>query len=587
MAIDPGLQIDLFGQALSHMLTELGKNLTAYTQASGGAAPATNRATAATADFTRHLGDLSSGIQNTGLVAGFAFSQLSQLTGAIQSQIGTYVALFSPAAMERFQRAVNDLNASIGEAMLPVFERFRVAIRAVGDTIASLTPSAKAMIAGLAAASVATVVFTAAIAALVTVLSVASGGTTVALTAAIGGLVAGLGAAAVAASSFSSGMKEFTRVVYQIANVFGGSLDALGRGFGQVMTAVKPLLTALSGMGDSLGARLPAMITQGIANVIPFVETFAALWSELLPVLAQIGGAIVAFNAAVIQIGVGVLQPVLTLISALAPVVKILLTPLAQALTLLAGLAQALGFVSGVVGQLVSGPLKIITAVFDAIGGAVSGFFAPLVDAFSDLKGAFGGLFATFSEIGQLIGPLIQYLGKELGEALKGGASALSPVISVFRSGIEYVVDGIQRMTAFIVRLTRELRAFLGLPSVRQVKPGASEGKAAGDVSTSSVEDVIRRAQEAAFKQGRGSPEEETARNTADIYTAVTELKGVIVRLSTDIRGYTDTISGVIRTVADAGSTAATVVNPVGLVANIYNTLTDARGTNDRTTNVK
>jgi len=587
VAVDPGLQIDLIGQALSQLLTELGKNLTAYTQASGGAAPATNKATAATVDFTRHLGDLSSGIQHTGLVAGFAFSQLSQLTGAIQSQIGTYVALYSPAAMERFQRAVNDLNASIGEAMLPVFERFRVVVRAVGDSIASLTPSAKAMIAGLAAASVSTVVFTAAIAALVTVISVASGGTTIALTAAIGGLVAGLATAATAAASFGSGMGEFKRVVYQIADVFGGSLEALGRGFGQVMTAVKPLLTALSGVGDSLGAKLPQMIEQGIGTVMPFLETFANLWSELLPVFVQIGGAVIAFNAAVLQIGAGVLQPVLTLISALAPVVKILLAPLANALTLVAGLAQALGFVANVVGQLVSGPLKLVTAVFNSIGGAVTSFFAPLTDAFGELKTAFGDLFAVFGQIAQLIGPLIQYLGKELGEALKGSGEVLRPFIDRFRSVIEQVVEGLQSATEFIKRLTRELRVFFGLPELRRVRPGASDGKAATEASTNSIEDVIRRAQESAFSQGRGSPEEETAKNTADIAVAVTSLGKNITDLARDIRGYTDAITTVINRIADAGEAAVSGINPIGLAVSGYNAVSNIRDNLDRAVSVK
>lgn len=569
------------------MLSELGKNLTAYTQASGGAAPATNKATAATADFTRHLGDLSNGIQHTGLVAGFALSQLSQLTGAIQSQIGTYVALYSPAAMERFQRAVNDLNASIGEAMLPVFERFRVAVRAVGDTIASLTPSATAMIAGLAAASVSTVVFTASIAALVAVLSVASGGTTIALTAAIGGLVAGLATAATAAASFGSGMGEFKRVVYQIANVFTGALEALGRGFGQVMTAVKPLLTALSDAGDSFGARLPQMIEQGIGLVLPFIETFATVLAELLPTLAQIGGAIQAFNVAVIQIGVAALRPALAIFEALAPVVKVLLFPLVQALNLLAGLGQALAFVSNIVGSLASGPFKVLTAVFGAIGDAVTAFFAPLTDAFGELKAAFGDLFAVFGQIGQLVGPLIKYLGQELGEALKGSASLLGPFIDRFRNVMDSVILGIQQVTGFLSRLARELRAFFGLPALRAVRPGASEGKAATDVSTSSVEDVIRRAQEAAFKQGRGSPEEETAKNTADISTAVTRLASNVERLAVNLEKYTNAISNVIGRIADVGTVAANVTNPIGLANIAYNSLVDIRDNLDRAVSVK
>lgn len=586
-ALDPGLQIDLIGQAVSQLLTQLSKSLSNYTQASGGATPATNKAVVATADFTKHLGDLSSGIQNTGLVAGFAFSQLSQLTGAIQSQIGTYVALYSPAAMERFQRAVNDLNASIGEAMLPVFERFRVVVRAVGDSIASLTPSAKAMIAGLAVASVSTVVFTAALAALATVISIASGGTTLALTAAIGGLVAGLGTAAVAASSFGSGMGAFKKVVYQIADVFGGALEALGRGFGQVMTAVQPLLTSLSGVGESFGARLPQLIEQGVGIVMPFIETFASVLAELLPTLSQIGGAILAFNVAVIQIGVAALKPALAMFEALAPIVKLLLFPLVQTMNLLAGLGQALAFVSNIVAAVVSGPFKILSAVFDSIGEAAASFFEPLTDAFSELKAAFSDLFAVFGQVGQLIGPLIRYLGKELGAALKDSGSLLGPVISAFRTVMDSVVLGIQQVTGFLARMARELRAFFGLPAVRQVRPGASDGKAATDVSTSSVEDVIRRAQEAAFRQGRGSPEEETAKNTADIAVAVTNLGKNITDLARDIRGYTDAISNVVGRIASVGEAAVSGINPIGLVVSAYNAITDTRDNLDRTTNVK
>lgn len=594
MANDPGLQIDLIGQVLSALLTELGREFDAISKGAGQAAPAAKKVGAASVDLGRHFNDLTGGLQHTALVAGFAFSQLSQLTGAIQSQIGTYVALYSPAAMQNFDRAVKDLNASIGEAMLPVFERFSVIVRALGDAVASSSPMVRAMISGLAAAGVSMVVFTASLAALVTVMSIASGGTTIALTAAIGGLVAGLATAATAAASFGAGMGEFKAVVYQIGDVFVGALEALASGFGQVMTAVQPLLTSLSAVGESFGAKLPQLIGSAVGIVMPFIETFATILAELLPTLSQIGGAILAFNVAVIQIGVAALRPVLAIFEALAPVVKLLLFPLVQAANLLAGLGQALASISSIVGAVVSGPFKVLSAVFGAIGDAVSGFFAPLTDAFDELKAAFGDLFGVFGEVSQLIGPLIQLIGSELVGTLTDSGGVFGVFVDRLRDALYYVVDAVRDLTSFFLRLARQLREFFGLPEIRgRARPDSSVGKATYDTSSSSIEDVIRRTQEAAFSQGRGlSAADRTAENTDRMAAGIETMSGRVGDLVEVMQIYADGITDLLEKVERIASIAAA---PAGVaadiirqnVSNVFSVASDVRDVIDRTTSVR
>lgn len=594
MANDPGLQIDLIGQVLSALLTELGKEFDAVSKGAGAAAPAAKQAAAASVDLGQHFHHLTSGLQNTALVAGFAFSQLSQLTGAIQSQIGTYVALYSPAAMQQFERAVRDLNASIGEAMLPTFERFRVIVRALGDTLASGSPQVRAMVAGLAAAGVAMVVFTASIAALVTVVSIASGGSTIALTAAIGGLVAGLGTAAVTAGAFSEKIDGFKSAVYSVANVLSKSLEELGDGFGRVMTAIRPVLGALSEAGVSFGDMLPRLIRQGVNTVIPVVTTLAEVWAGLLPSMTSILGAVVAFGGALMQFQSAVLQPILAVVSVLAPIVKLLLFPLVQAAGLFAGLGQVLAVVASVTSAITSGPLQILSAVFNAIGDAVGSFFSPLTEAFSGLKAALGDLFSVAGEVASAIGPLIRLLGAELAGAFRDSGGLFAVFLDRLRNALYYVVDAVRDLTAFFVRLARQLREFFGLPEIRGgVKPDSSIGKATYDTTTSSIEDVIRRTQEAAFSQGRGlSAADRTAENTDRMATGLDRLSGSVGDLVEVIQVYAEAVGGVLEAIGNIAGAAAAPASLVGgivrnNVTNVFSAVSDVRDAIDRTVSVR
>jgi hypothetical protein len=56
-----------------------------------------------------------------------------------------FTALASPASFKQFQIALEDVMAVLGQAFLPILDMFREAIRAFGDTLATILPDAKTM----------------------------------------------------------------------------------------------------------------------------------------------------------------------------------------------------------------------------------------------------------------------------------------------------------------------------------------------------------------------------------------------------------------------------------------------------------
>lgn len=70
------------------------------------------------------------------------------LVGLGQSMLG-FVARANPAAAQRFQMAVDDLLASIGNFLLPVFELVTAAVRQVGDAFTLLIPAGASLAAAL------------------------------------------------------------------------------------------------------------------------------------------------------------------------------------------------------------------------------------------------------------------------------------------------------------------------------------------------------------------------------------------------------------------------------------------------------
>jgi hypothetical protein len=123
--------------------------------AAGGAAGGAAEASAATSGVTKALGGLKSGaggasnavnrlnagVGKMGAVMGSVVNVLATGSNAIKAlaaPLAQFVGLRSPAALKQFELALNDMNAVIGDMLLPVFTALIRAARSMGDTYATL-----------------------------------------------------------------------------------------------------------------------------------------------------------------------------------------------------------------------------------------------------------------------------------------------------------------------------------------------------------------------------------------------------------------------------------------------------------------
>lgn len=206
---------------------------------------------------------LTASIGKLQAVSNTATASISTLTSAIQSQVARFVGLYSPAEVIKFERAVADLNATIGRALLPLLQRFTLIVREIGNAIAGLSPAGNKMIAvmaavgvGLATATVATGVFFATMSgaivgltllagALGTATAIATAGISLLVGAAVGllaALTAGSAAMGLVGSEFES-LKDTVRRYLEIAQ---SAFESISRRFEDLMTVLKPLSDALA-----------------------------------------------------------------------------------------------------------------------------------------------------------------------------------------------------------------------------------------------------------------------------------------------------------------------------------------------------
>lgn len=156
--------------------------------------------------------------------------------GAIQSQVTRFVALIDPAAVFRFQFAVDSLYATIGQTLVPVLNQFAQVIRGIASAIAGTTEQGKMVIAALAAGTVGLIAFGAAVAVVQAAATGGLGPIIGALTGAVGGVLLATGKLTPLFDTLASSMSGFLDQI-------GGALDVATDAF----TGLMPLLADFSG----------------------------------------------------------------------------------------------------------------------------------------------------------------------------------------------------------------------------------------------------------------------------------------------------------------------------------------------------
>lgn len=430
-------------------------------------------------------------------VADAAFGGLQRLTGAINSTVAAYTQLFNPAATRLLEMAVRDLNASIGEALMPVLRIATAGIRAIADVIASMSPQAKQLVAALALATIASVAMTAAVTVMSAVMNTATAGIPALLAAVVGGVTSLV--------AIGKPLEQFKKLFQDFSNAIEKVFDLLGSSFAKVSEAAEPLFKLIIGLMASGIERVPGLVE-------PMIDAFRMLVASLIPAADAILPALLAVGQAVLNLNVLVVQVIVAALSPLLEVIGLILKPIGYMVQGLAVLANVFtGFVRLLLDGLV-GAFRLLYAPIDAVVKLVQGIVGPAIDKFrtavaglwQSVQQVFGLIFDAIARIAQYLLAPIQLLGSLLGQVLIVHLQALAYVIETIATWITLLEDNIRRL--FGIEKQEE---------TSRVKPGSSVGKATIQASITSVDAYLDKARTASYGASRGEANNDPAMQTA------------------------------------------------------------------------
>lgn len=170
------------------------------------------------------------------------FGAVERALSSFGAQLSRFVSLANPAAVQRLNLVMADMQAVVGRALVPVLERVTLIVRKMADAFASLSPLAQRFIAGAAAG--------AGLALVVSGITVA----VKALLASFGPLPLIIGAVASALIGVAGSMASGE----QIGKAFSGVLRAVGTVIEVLARAVIPLVEgvvtpALEALANAFG----------------------------------------------------------------------------------------------------------------------------------------------------------------------------------------------------------------------------------------------------------------------------------------------------------------------------------------------
>lgn len=195
---------------------------------------------------------------------------LNATLGAVTGQIAGLVGKLNPIYVQKFNVAVDDLQATIGRLLIPTLQAATAAVREIGSTFNGLGAGGQALVRGLAGGAAALAAFGAAAAAAVTVATVGIGPTLAAVGAAVAGAVASTA--------------ELRPVMRELSGILGGVMEAAGKALLSLAPAVGPLVDSLKGLAGWLGS--VAVLGVGL------LTSLAPLAGSLFRVLGSVLGVL-------------------------------------------------------------------------------------------------------------------------------------------------------------------------------------------------------------------------------------------------------------------------------------------------------
>lgn len=209
-----------------------------------------------------------------------ALSPFQAGLAALQTHVVGFVAKANPAAAIRLNLALDDLQATIGRALIPAINQFTRLLRGVGAAFNGLDTNGRTLVASIAAGTVGLIAFGAAAQAFQTIAS--------------GGVLPVLSALAGAFGGFAFVSGELGPVMQELGSLFSGALNHFGAvvaGFagGEAVAAVVTALAEVAGVlvdvaGTVLGSLMPAF--NAFASLVqvftPIITTAAGAFGSLL-----------------------------------------------------------------------------------------------------------------------------------------------------------------------------------------------------------------------------------------------------------------------------------------------------------------
>jgi hypothetical protein len=209
-------------------------------------------------------------------------------------QLASFVGKANPAAVIRFNRALDDTTAVLGQILTPVLERVTLLMRGIGDALASLSPTAKALVGGLGA-GIGLGGVLAAVGVAATTAVAALGGIPV-LIGTIGSAIAGL---ALSTSSGKQLMASFGGVLKLIGSVVEGIAETLVPVFNAVIPVVSAVVRAVGSLVSvtlslyGILGRIGGAILTGV--VLPALEQLTQLLELLAGAIETVAKVVRAF----------------------------------------------------------------------------------------------------------------------------------------------------------------------------------------------------------------------------------------------------------------------------------------------------
>lgn len=235
-------------------------------------------------------------------------------------------------------------------------------------------------------------------------------------------------------------------------------ISALGQAFGQILTAVAPLLPVIGQLVGQLAGALAGALTALLPQITAVVQKFV----ESPGLLAGIAAAFVAVTQVVI--------PLATTLAPLIPTITGLITKMGGFKAIMTALTGPVGIAIGLFLALFTGSEDFRNAVLgllSTVGQLVGQLVSALMPAVDAILSAIGPLIA---QIGTALAPVITLAAQLLSSVLTPAISALTPIVNALIPVIAQIAAVLQQVIAITVPLINLLISAL-IPVIQSLMP--------------------------------------------------------------------------------------------------------------------